>query len=366
MSSIVHVEVPHADYDVTVGIGLLGELGARVRAVSSAKRVALVSDSTVAALYGLRVDAELARGGFEVFPLSIQPGEGSKSWLVVGELLEAMAEVGLDRTDIVVALGGGVIGDVAGFAAATYLRGIDFVQVPTSLLAQVDSSVGGKTGVDLRAGKNLAGAFKQPRAVVADVALLESLPQAEWANGFAEVVKGAFIEGEAFVSWLEHHCDELVCHDQSAVADAVSRCVRFKSRVVSSDERETGLRECLNYGHTLGHAIEKVAGYGVVSHGVAVAEGMRFAARLSVEVCGTSREFVERQDRLLDAFGLPAATMNIEANELFDAMRADKKVRAGMVRFVLPERAGSWRCCPVEDKVILQHLRAWAASKRRG
>ena len=180
---IVPVEIGDASYDIVVGAGALAQAGRRVAALSRAKKVALVSDSTVAELFGARVGASLVTAGFDVFPLSVEPGETSKSWLVAGQLLEAFAHLGLDRRDLVVALGGGVIGDLAGFAAATYLRGVDFVQLPTTLLAQVDSSVGGKTGVDLRAGKNLVGAFKQPRLVIADTEVLASLPDREWASG---------------------------------------------------------------------------------------------------------------------------------------------------------------------------------------
>ncbi|MGV8082447.1 MAG: 3-dehydroquinate synthase [Coriobacteriia bacterium] len=362
--TVVHVELGPRSYDVLIGPRVLDSIGLRLRELSKARRVALVSDSTVAELYGPRADAQLARGDFEVFPLSVPAGESSKSWALAGELLEAFAQLGLERGDMVVALGGGVVGDLAGFSAAVYLRGIDFVQVPTSLLAQVDSSIGGKTGVDLRAGKNLAGAFKQPRLVLSDTALLSSLPEEEWANGLAEVAKSAIIEGDDFTGWLEHSAGLLQERDERAVFEAVTRSARFKARVVSADEQESALRECLNYGHTLGHAIEKVAGYGVVGHGRAVAEGMRFASRLAVELLDASMDFVLRQDRLLDSLGLPELGCAYPPAELLEAMRADKKARGGEVRFVLPKGPGDWACHAVPDKTIRQHLRAWAASKR--
>jgi 3-dehydroquinate synthase len=361
----VRVEIGEAAYDVLVGPGILIEVGRRVAMVAGAKRVALVSDTSVAELFGARVGAVLVTAGFDVFPLSVEPGEPSKSWQVAGELLEAFARVGLDRLDLVVALGGGVIGDLAGFAAATYLRGIDFVQVPTTLLAQVDSSVGGKTGVDLSAGKNLVGAFKQPRLVVADTETLGTLADAEWASGLAEVAKSAVIGGEAFLGWLEENARGIRGREERVITDTVVRCVTFKSGVVRSDEKEDGVRECLNYGHTLGHAIEKVAGYGVVPHGIAVAEGMRFAARLSVEAGHGSVEFVLRQDSLLDDLGLPAIDTSFPPDELREAMHADKKARGGHVRFVLPDAPGLWRCEPVADAMIREHLAAWADSKRR-
>ena len=325
-----------------------------------------MSDSTVAGLLGPQVGSVLVTAGFDVLPLSVEPGEPSKSWEVAGQLLEAFAGLGLGRRDAVVALGGGVIGDLAGFAAAVYLRGIDFIQVPTTLLAQVDSSVGGKTGVDLGAGKNLVGAFKQPRLVVADTDTLGSLSDAEWASGSAEVAKSAVIGGEAFMEWLEANATALKRREKGVTADTVVRCVQFKSGVVRSDEKEEGVRECLNYGHTLGHAIEKVAGYGVVPHGIAVAEGMRFAARLAVEAGHADFEFVQRQDRLLDDLGLPAMGRSFPQDALLEAMHADKKARGGKVRFVLPDAPGLWRCEPVADAMIGKHLSAWAGSKAGG
>ena len=362
---VVRVDLGEASYDVVIGPGTLAETGKRVGAVIRAKRIALVSDTNVADLFGARVGASLVTAGFDVFPLSVAPGELSKSWQVAGELLEALAHLNLDRRDLVVALGGGVIGDLAGFVAATYLRGIDFVQVPTTLLAQVDSSVGGKTGVDLSAGKNLVGAFKQPRLVVADTDTLVSLPETEWASGMAEVAKSAVIGGEEFLRWLEANAGGLRRRVNCVTADTVDQCVRFKSGIVRSDEREDGVRECLNYGHTLGHAIEKVAGYGVVPHGIAVAEGMRFAARLSVEAGNGSVEFVRRQDGLLDDMGLPAMDVAFEADRILEAMYSDKKARGGKVRFVLADAPGLWRCEPIADAMIREHLTAWAESKRR-
>jgi 3-dehydroquinate synthase len=360
----VHVPVPGAEYDVLIGRGLLGRVGELVAEVSSAKMAAVLTDTTVGDLFGVTVTSKLVTAGFATRPLSVPPGEGSKSWATAGEVLEALAELRLDRKDLLVTLGGGVIGDLGGFAAATYLRGIDFVQIPTTLLAQVDSSVGGKTGVDLRAGKNLAGAFKQPVRVIADTALLDSLSDADWGSGLAEIAKSAAIDGETFLTWMEDNADALRKRDSDAVIEAVSRSVAFKAQVVSADEREAGLRECLNYGHTFGHALEKVAGYGAYPHGIAVAEGMRFAIRLSVDAGSASTDMVVRQDALLDRLGLPAIGESYKAGELLAAMKADKKVRAGAVRFVLLECPGVWECSAVEDSLVGDHLAAWSASKR--
>jgi 3-dehydroquinate synthase len=361
----VPVAVPGGSYDVIIGRGLLGDVGELVRAAAPSAKLALCSDSNVNDLYGIHASAKLITAGYEVFPLTFQAGETSKNWQTAGEILEALAEEDIDRTDVIVALGGGVVGDLVGFTAATYLRGVRFVQIPTTLLAQVDSSVGGKTGVDLRAGKNLAGAFKQPVLVIADIDALTSLPEAEWRSGLAEIAKSAVIEGEEFMAWVEAHAAALLARDPAAVEEAVRRCVTFKSNIVSTDEKEEGVRECLNYGHTLGHAIENVAGYGVIPHGLAVAEGMRFAVRVAVEVAGTSREFVARQDAMLDALGLETLTTAWPVYQLLTAMHSDKKARAGSVRFVLADAPGSWACTVVGESVIREHLDAWAGSKAR-
>jgi 3-dehydroquinate synthase len=350
-------------YDVLVGRGLLEHVGDLMRESVPGRKVALVTDSNTDRRFGAQVGAKLISAGYEVAPLTFPAGEASKSWPVAGELLEALADAKLERTDIVVALGGGVVGDLAGFASATYLRGVRLVHVPTTLLAQVDSSIGGKTGVDLRAGKNLAGAFKQPLLVISDTTVLESLPEGEWRSGIAEVAKSAVIDGEEFTAWLESRANDLLGRDPGAVEEAVRRCVAFKSKVVSADEKEEGMRECLNYGHTLGHAIENIAGYGVIPHGLAVGEGMRFAVRLAVQIAGGTREFVRRQDALLDSLGLDVFTTAWPVSELLEAMHSDKKGRSGSVRFVLADKPGSWGCTVVDDSVIREHLDAWSSSK---
>jgi len=359
----IHVGVEGAEYDIVVGEGILADCGRLLAGAVEARRVSLVTDSVVGGIYGPQVSANLASAGFEVHALSIAPGETSKSWAVAGQLLEALAKDGIERGDLVVALGGGVVGDIAGFVAATYLRGIGFAQIPTTLLAQVDSSIGGKTGVDLAAGKNLAGAFKQPLIVISDTSVLSTLSQAEWQSGLAEAAKSAVIGGEDFFGWLEGNAEALVARRPAECAELVRRCAAFKAGVVTSDVREADVRECLNYGHTLGHAIEKVAGYGVHSHGTAVAEGMRFAVRLAVECAHASREFVVRQDALLDALGLVALQVSFEPQDIAAALRSDKKVRNGNTRWVLADGPGMWRCQPVDGDKVMEHLQAWADSK---
>ena len=363
MSTPVQVRVPLAaePYNVYIGSGVLASAGERIRAVTRAHRAAVVTDTNVAGRFAHVVRESLESAGFAVVDVTVPAGEASKCWEAAGRLLEALAEAGLDRTDLVVALGGGVVGDLAGFVAASFLRGVDFVQLPTTLLAQVDSSVGGKTGVDLRAGKNLAGAFKQPRVVLADTDTLGTLPESEWQSGLAEVVKVAVLESEEFLGWMETSAVRLVQREPDTVADAVRRAVGFKARIVTADEREADLRECLNYGHTFGHALEKVAGYGTLPHGVAVAEGIRFASLLAVEAIGASTAFAGRQHRLLDLLGIPRATGDFEARDLRAAMSSDKKARDGTPRFVLADGPGSWRVAPVPDALVDRHIEAFVA-----
>ena len=352
-------------YDVRMGSGLLGTLGGKVKeCLPDCTKVALVTDTNVAPLYAADAKASLKAAGMKVVEVAIPAGEQSKSLAVVGELWQALAQQGLDRASCVVALGGGVVGDIAGFVAATYLRGIGLVQVPTSLLAMVDSSVGGKTGIDLPTGKNLVGTFKQPAYVLADTATLDTLPEREWASGLGEVAKCAVIDSDDFFFWLQESAGALRQHDADAVRDAIARCVVFKADVVARDEEErAGVRACLNYGHTLAHAIEKLAGYGTYSHGAAVAEGMRFAVRLAVALADAPVELVEAQDELLEALGIEELDFSTPAAEVMDAMRSDKKALDGAVRFVLPRDVGDWVVAEAPDDVLLEHLEAWARSK---
>ncbi len=357
----VRVEVEPSPYSVLIGEGLLAEAGARVRAVTPACRAAILTDTNVEALYLDTVTRSFAAAGFSTLDVVIPAGEASKSWAAAGNALESLSSAGLDRTDIVVGLGGGVVGDLSGFVAGTFLRGVDFVQLPTTLLAQVDSSVGGKTGVDLVSGKNLAGVFKQPLVVLADTGTLESLPDSEWQSGLAEVAKVAVLEGEAELAWLERSAERIAGRDYAMTRQAIRRSVDFKARIVAADEREQGLRESLNYGHTFGHALENVAGYGVVPHGLAVAEGIRFAARLAVDAVGASADFARRQVRLLDELGISRVGGSFSSRELRHAMSSDKKARGGSPRFVLAEAPGTWRVLEVPEDVLARHVDEFAA-----
>lgn len=365
MATKIVVNIPgERPYDVRIGPEQFAGLGARVRTMTKATKALLLTDSNVGPLYAEPVKRTLAGVGIKPTVVTVPAGESSKSLACAGELWEAMAASKLARDSIVVALGGGVVGDLGGFVASAYMRGIEFVQVPTSLLAMVDSSVGGKTGVNLEEGKNLVGSFKQPLYVCASTDVLATLDDREWACGCAEIAKSAVIEGDEFFFWLSENAQALAARKADVVEEAIARSVVFKADVVAADQTESkGVRECLNYGHTLGHAIEKVAGYGTFSHGQAVAEGMRFAARLAVETQGASVEFVEAQDELLDGLGLPPLDFQADPRSLLEAMMGDKKVREGRLRFVLPRDVGDWTLAAVDQGKAFEHLEAWAASK---
>jgi 3-dehydroquinate synthase len=327
---------------VRIASGALKQLGSFTRLAVGPRRVALVSDRRVASIYSERALRSLRRAGIQCALVTLAPGERSKTTAALERLWLEFAALELDRDDAVVALGGGVIGDLAGFAAATWLRGIAWICVPTSLLAQVDSSVGGKTAIDLAQGKNLVGAFHQPAGILVDPTTLATLSPRQFRAGLAELVKTGMAVDAGLFEWVEANHGRLLRRDPAALRAAVSRSLRAKARVVRSDERERegGGRSALNYGHTLGHAIEAAGGYRGLLHGEAVAIGMRVAARLSVRLAGLGATEERRQDRLLDAFGLPDQIPAIPLDALIGAMARDKKRQAGAVRWVLTPRVG--------------------------
>jgi 3-dehydroquinate synthase len=329
----VTVALDQRSYPVWVGPDLLAD-HARWRAVLRGRHVLVVSNTTVAPLY-----LPLVTSGLEGLHWSshvLDDGEAHKTFANVGRVLGALSTLGATRDACVLALGGGVVGDLAGFSAACWMRGIDFVQMPTTLLAMVDASVGGKTGVNLPAGKNLAGAFHQPRAVVADIGTLDSLPEREYRAGLAEVVKAACIGDRVFFTWLEDHVDAIVARDRHALLEMISRSIRFKADLVQRDETERGARALLNFGHTFAHALETASGYGLLLHGEAVAIGMVLAAQLS-EHLGMSAPLARRRlSRLLQRFSLPVAMPPVaEPGALRELMRLDKKNTADALRMIL-------------------------------
>lgn len=330
-------------YEIACGSGLLPAVGGLV-AEAGARRAVVIADAAVAHSHAAAVAASLRAAGVEPTGLEVPSGEGSKSLDSAGRLWDEMSRLAVDRGTHVVAVGGGVVGDLAGFVAATFARGLPLWHVPTTLVAQVDSAIGGKTGINLAAGKNLVGAFWQPLGVVADIDTLATLPAREFTSGLAEVVKYGMILDAHFFGWLEAHAADLVAREPAAISHAVERSAALKAGVVEQDERElSGLRAALNYGHTFGHAYETAAGYGTLLHGEAVAIGMARAARLAVLLGRLDEAIVARQDRLLEALHLPTSPQvagPIEPATLLAIMGRDKKALHGKLRFVLPDAIG--------------------------
>ncbi len=325
-------------YDITVGRNILGDVGQQL-AAAGCRRAVLISDAAVAASHAKRVLAGLQSASVNTLTLTVPSGEASKAVSEAARLWEALAEAAVDRQTHIVAIGGGVVGDLAGFVAATYVRGLAVWQVPTTLVAQVDSAIGGKTGINLPTGKNLVGCFWQPQGVFSDIDTLATLPDRERRSGLAEVVKYGMIRDEPFFSWLEAHTAEINAADPSALHHIILTSSRHKADVVSQDEHETsGLRAILNYGHTFAHAFESATGYGHFLHGEAV------AARLACRLGRIDHEIVQRQDRLLTALSLPInvseVVSGLSTDNLLSIMRRDKKAISGQLRFVLPNRLG--------------------------
>ncbi len=346
-------------YPVLVGAGLLDHpLPEPAAGELVGRRVFVVSDRTVWALHGARLEAALARWGTAAAGrVLLSPGEAHKDLDALSRCWDALVGAGIERSDLVVAFGGGVVGDVAGFAAATYLRGIAFVQVPTTVLAAVDSSVGGKTAIDHPGGKNLVGAFHQPRAVVADLGLLASLPRREVLSGLAEAIKAAVLGDPDLFRLLEQRGPG-VAGDPAGLEEVVARAVAVKARVVAADEREAGLRAVLNLGHTLGHAVEAAAGYGGWTHGEAVALGLAFAVDLSERLGRCTGRTRRRIVELLENWGYPLTPRGISAEKIFVALRHDKKSRGGAPRWVLVRDIGDveWGVT-VPEQLVAERLR---------
>jgi 3-dehydroquinate synthase len=337
----VHVNLGPRSYDIEIGSGNLASAVTFCDAEADDAHAVVITDSNVAPLYEQSLLHALEEAGAEVMSIEVEAGESSKAPEIAEGLWEDLLAGGADRKSVVIALGGGVVGDLAGFVAATFARGLRFVQVPTTLLAQVDSSVGGKVGINLPGGKNMVGAFWQPRGVTIDVDVLKSLPDREYRAGLAEVVKYGVIQDAEFFSYLENNVAAVNEREPSVLTRIVERCCRLKADVVEQDEREeTGLRSILNYGHTFCHAFEAATGYEKLLHGEGVAIGMMCAARLAERLGRVDTAFVERQRALLEAFHLPLEVPEVDHDELIELMYRDKKVERGKLRFVLPTRLG--------------------------
>jgi 3-dehydroquinate synthase len=345
MTRAVPVALDGRAYDVVIGRDLIDQAGARLNPLLKRPLAAVVMDGTIERLHGPRLLAALTGSGIEPKPIVIAPGEAAKSFAGLEALMDELLACELDRGDLIVAFGGGVVGDLAGFAAAIYKRGVDFVQIPTTLLSQVDSSVGGKTAIDTPRGKNLVGAFHQPRLVLADIGLLDSLPDREMRCGFAEVVKYGLLGDENFFAWLEVHGEAVLARDEAALTHAVGRSVEMKAEIVAADEREGGVRALLNLGHTFGHALETACGHGdELKHGEAVALGCVMAFRYSARRGLCTDADSERVARLIAMSGLPTRLSDIDrtfdAERLLANMAQDKKAKAGRLTFILVRGIG--------------------------
>jgi len=346
MSRSIPVGLGARAYEVVVGRGLLDEAGTRIAPFVKRKRVAVVSDETVWALHGARLTRSLEAAGLAAPAVVVPPGEQTKSFEGLADLSDRLLALELDRGDLIVAFGGGVVGDLAGFAAAIYKRGIDFVQIPTTLLAQVDSSVGGKTAIDTPRGKNLIGAFHQPRLVLADLDVLSTLSDREMRAGYAEVVKYGLLGDYAFFEWLETNSGEVLAREPQALAHAVGRSIEMKAEIVAEDEKEAGRRALLNLGHTFGHALEAETGYGeALLHGEAVAAGMALAFRFSASQGLCTGQDAARASAAIAKAGLPTTLADVAprafgADPLVRHMAQDKKAEGGRLTFILARALG--------------------------
>jgi 3-dehydroquinate synthase len=333
------VQLGERSYPIHIGAGLLARPELIAERLPNGK-AAIITNSTVAPLYLASLTRALTGRGVEVTPITLPDGEQHKNWETLNHIFDVLLERRCERGTTLIALGGGVIGDLAGFAAAAYLRGVPYIQVPTTLLAQVDSAVGGKTAINHPLGKNMIGAFYQPRAVVADTDTLTTLPPRELAAGLAEVIKYGLIRDPALFEWLESNMARLVKREAEPLAHAIERSCTIKAEIVALDEREEGLRELLNLGHTFGHAIEAGTGYGTWLHGEAVGAGMALAARLSRKIGLIGEGDVRRVEAILRAAGLPVAAPALGFQRYLELMGHDKKVQGGRIRFVLLKRIG--------------------------
>ncbi len=342
--AVVSLKLPHHAYEIHIEPGLLGVLGDRVRAVAAHDRAALLMDETIVETHGRVARDSLTHARFDVVTAQMHAGEDHKNIATVSDLYTTLVEAKLERRSPVIAMGGGVVGDTAGFVAATYLRGVPFVQCPTTLLAMVDASVGGKVGVNLPQGKNLVGAFYQPALVAIDTQTLSTLPMRELRCGLAECVKHAVIRDADRFAWLEAHLDAVLALDPATLVELVRWNVAIKAAVVMEDEKESGVRAHLNFGHTFAHAIEATDGYGAHHHhhGEAVSLGMVAATRLAVDAGRCDASVLDRLVQLLDRIGLPTHAENLAPiDALLASMQLDKKVAGGRLRLVLPERLGA-------------------------
>ena len=359
----LHVDLANRSYPIYIGTNLLEQKALFEPHLKSSTTVFIVSNTTVAPLYAKTLINTLSQLGKTVRLLELPDGESFKDWQHLQLIFDELLAHGADRQSMIIALGGGVVGDMAGFGAASFMRGIRFIQVPTSLLAQVDSSVGGKTGINHPLGKNMIGAFHQPVAVIADLNTLRTLPPRELSAGLAEVIKHGAIADADFLDWIEANTSALLACDTDAMAHAVLRSCEIKSAVVSADEREGGIRATLNFGHTFGHAIESGLGYGEWLHGEAVGCGMVMAADLSARLGHISKADAQRLKRIIASMHLPIVPPKLGAERFMELMQVDKKTEAGQIRYITLGSIGAARIQQVPDATVIETLIATGAAE---
>jgi len=355
------VDLGQRSYPIFIGSDLI-DRPELFEACSKASSIYIVTNTTVAPLYAERLSKTLASFGKSVRTIALPDGESFKDWKNLQTIFDELLKHGADRQTILVALGGGVIGDMTGFAAASFMRGIRFIQVPTTLLSQVDSSVGGKTGINHPLGKNMIGAFHQPIAVIADLSTLKTLPPRELSAGLAEVIKHGAIADASFLDWIEANTSALLACDIEAMSHAVLRSCEIKSAVVSADEREGGVRATLNFGHTFGHAIEAGMGYGEWLHGEAVGCGMVMGAKLSCLLKKITQADADRLTRIIHAMHLPTTAPKFGADRYIDLMQVDKKAEGGQIRYVLLEQIGKAYIATAPHEAVIETLLATGAA----
>jgi 3-dehydroquinate synthase len=361
----IPVTLGERSYNIVLHPGLLGTVGARLTAFTTSPKIGVVTDKHVASHYLQETLRSLCKAGYDPTPIILPPGERTKTLGTIAKILDVLARQKFERQSLLLALGGGVIGDITGFAAAIYQRGIPFVQVPTTLVAQVDSSVGGKTGVDHRLGKNLIGAFYQPRAVLIDTLTLRTLPRREWIAGLAEVIKYGIIADEKFFAFLEQEMPALLKLKEEPVIHAIKRSCEIKAQVVVEDERESDRRRILNYGHTIGHALESLSGYRGLIHGEAVGIGLVQEADLASHMGLCGRDIVERISSLVQRTGLSEQVSEASFTSLWGAMQHDKKVIGGRVIGVWPVQIGKVLIRPIERQVCAAWFQIKHGRRRR-
>lgn len=355
----IRVNLGDRSYGICIGSKILGKIGPKLKSFNSSPKTAIISNPAVYRLYGKKVLNSIKSSGFDAIPVIIPDGEKYKDISIVQKIYGKLLRHRLDRKSALIALGGGVIGDITGFVASTYMRGIDYIQIPTTLLAQVDSSVGGKTGVNHKLGKNMIGTFYQPKLVWIDIDTLKTLPQKEFFAGLAEVIKYGVIWDARLFAFLENNRDKILRLDEKSLTHIIKRSCEIKAEVVSKDEREAGLRAILNYGHTIGHAIETVTGYKKYLHGEALAIGMHAEARLAEKLGIVSGKSVQKIKALINSYCLPSEMPSkIDVNSLLASMQLDKKAVAGELKFILPERIGKVRIQKsIEGRIIREALK---------